>query len=305
MMENGSIPAETVTCPKCDTRYRAPGGVIGGPAATYRCARCGHVFSPLGDPRPGEPRRRPSAGTDAPRRAHETPAEDEDIDPAGADGPAFVRGDPSDEAPEAALPPEPAFMASPSDQPQEDSMAPARTASWLRIGMRFEATALLLFCGLGFYLVARPAETERIIASVPLIDAALGTSTYLDDDITIAGLHGNSERLKDGRPAFIIVGEVTNNSNRVVGAVQIEGRLYGPQGEVARKAVYAGTRVSRRLVRSWTPAAIDMFEKLKPPKRYRLEAGASDDFLIIFQDAPAGLSEFSCRILAVQPVVGG
>jgi hypothetical protein len=185
-------------------------------------------------------------------------------------------------------------------------MSSPRSFSWLRLGVRFQGVIVVAFCILGFYLVSNPERTERLITSIPLLDEAMGTSAYLVDEIGIAGLQGSHERLRDERPAFVIVGQVINNSSRTVGAVQIEGRIYGANGgEIGRQAVYAGTRVSQRLVRSWTPAAIDMFAKLKPPKQYKLAAGASDDFLLIFQDIPADLKEFTCRILTVQPTAGG
>ena len=184
-------------------------------------------------------------------------------------------------------------------------MTAPRSVSWLRVGMRFQAVVLVSFVVLGWYLASHPEEAERIVTSIPLLDAAMGTSAYLVDEIGVAGLQGSREQLRDERPAFVIVGQVVNNSSRTVGAVQVEARIYGAEGEIARQAVFAGTRVSQRLVRSWTPAAIDMFAKLKPPKQYKLTAGASDDFLIIFQDIPAELREFSCRVVTVQPVAGG
>lgn len=300
-MENGSASTHTITCPKCGTRYRAPSGVVGGPTATYRCARCGHVFSGV-DHRPGMPR--PASPPDP----DESPATRElswETGSPDADGPAFIRSRPDAGAEETDLPREPAFTASATEERPEDSMTSARSGSWLRVGVRFQALVVVSFCVLGWYLASHPEEAERLVTSVPLLDAAMGTSAYLVDEIGIAGLHGSHERLRDERPAFVIVGQVINNSSRTVGAVQVEGRIFGAEGEIARAAVYAGTRVSQRLVRSWTPAAIDMFAKLKPPKRYKLAAGASDDFLIIFQDSPADLREFSCRIVTVQPTVGG
>ncbi len=302
-MENDSTStAHTVTCPQCGTRYRAPSGVVGGPTATYRCARCGHVFSPVADHRPGVPR--PAA---PPEPEEQAPAEDLpwETEPPDSDGPAFTRSGARADAEETEMPREPAFTAPAAEEPSEDSMRSPRSFSWLRLGVRFQAVIVVAFCVLGFYLVSHPEKTEQLVTSIPLLDAAMGTSAYLVDEIGIAGLQGSHERLRDERPAFVIVGQVVNNSSRTVGAVQIEGRIYGQTGEIARQAVYAGTRVSQRLVRSWTPAAIDMFAKLKPPKQYKLAAGASDDFLIIFRDIPADLKEFTCRVLTVQPTAGG
>jgi hypothetical protein len=44
-----------------------------------------------------------------------------------------------------------------------------------------------------------------------------------------------------------------------------------------------------------------MFQKIKPPKTYRLKAGAADNFLIIFQEIPDTLTEFACRVVSALP----
>src|SRR5579875_3011339 len=62
-----------VQCPSCQTRYRIDESVLPQDSPTFKCSRCGHVFS--GDPRvkrtPAAPRPRPApaaAGPSAPRQ---------------------------------------------------------------------------------------------------------------------------------------------------------------------------------------------------------------------------------------------
>jgi hypothetical protein len=218
--------------------------------------------------------------------------------------PAFVHGRPETTLPDADLPPEPAFTAPRTPSGREAEMTPSRGISGLRLGLRFEALVLVLFCGIGLYLAANPQRIGSLAAGIPGFDAAVGTADHPVSHIGIADVAGSAEMLRGERPGFIIRGRVINNLDRPVGSIQIEGRIYGPAGEVARKTVYAGTKVSLRLVRSWTPAAIEMFEKIKPPKRYRLAPGDDDDFLIVFQDVPPDLTEFACKVAGAYPVVG-
>lgn len=311
-MTDSSNSETTVACPECGTRYRAPGGILGGPGTTYRCARCGHVFSVT----PPSPRSdRPARASDAVSLSEGDETEPEaaaSVMPGesrpDADAPAFVRGEAAleDEEEEIDLPPEPAFMAAAKPDAAEDSMAAQRSASWFRTGVRFETIVLVGFCALGLYLAAHPQETVRLLAQMPVVGSTVGAPGYLLDGLTLIGLEGAPEQLKGRRSAFIIAGQVLNNSTRSVGAVQIEGQLYDETGTVARrKTVYAGTKVSRRLVKNWTPTAIEMLEKIKPPKRHTLAPGGTDDFLIIFQDVPPAITEFGCGVVAAEPVAGG
>jgi predicted Zn finger-like uncharacterized protein len=335
-MEHGdAAPVDIIRCPQCGTSYRAPGGIVGGPATRYRCIRCGHVFTPPEVELPGDApdaldafARVPEAGVRG-RRSDTGDANDEDAvaltfdrdepdfnlppppvrrRPTRADAgsaPAFVRGTPDTHLPDTALPPEPAFTTpAPPSAAAEKPMTTERAGSWLRFGVRFEAIVLIAFLGVGLYMSARPERTRRLVERIPGLDSTTGTPQRLLTQVGLTNLDGTREVLRGGRPAFIIRGRVVNNSDQPVGAIQIEARIYGPQGEVERKTIYAGTKVSLRLVRGWTPAAIDMLEKIKPPKRYRLGPGAIDDFLIIFRDVPADLSEFGCRVATAYPVVG-
>lgn len=160
---------------------------------------------------------------------------------------------------------------------------------------------LIVFAATGLFL---SANFERALSLVPPIlraGSADGLRRHGLQQLHLTDLRGVRAELRGGRPAFVITGRVINDSSHAVGAVQIEGRLYGETREIARRTVFAGTKASRRLVKSWTPTEIAMFQKIKPPKTYKLKAGASDNFLVIFQEVPQTMTEFACRVVSALP----
>jgi len=297
-------PDTILACPNCGTRYRAPGPILGRPDATYRCARCQHVFS-IGDA--GDTEKPPDLSFDL----DEEPTEEDDSSLAatatGAGAPAFVAAPPEVDEPPPELPPEPAFMKrSPmADQPEDSDMGSGRTLSGLRLGVRFEALVLVVFGAIGLYLAAYPLDALELVGRIPLLGSTLRGSPQPLDRVYVTDLTGTHVLLKGDRPAFVIAGSVVNDSNSPIGAVQVEGYLYDDAEEVARKMVFAGVKASQRLVKDWTPAEIEVFERITPPKRYTLASGDSDKFLIIFQEVPPDVSEFGCRLVAAKPATGG
>jgi hypothetical protein len=207
---------------------------------------------------------------------------------ASMDAPAFVRTSPEAEDVPPEFPPEPAFTASGarSDTAGNSEMTSKRTLSSLRLGVRFEALLLVVFAAIGLYIAAYPRAALELVARLPFLETTIGTAPQLLDQIYLADLRGEHERLKGDRPAFVITGHVINDSNAPVGAIQIEGLLYDDTEEIARKIVFAGVKASRRLVKEWTPTEIEMFEKITPPKSYSLAPGASE-VSIIFRTSPA------------------
>jgi hypothetical protein len=302
-MAENDTPDAILACPNCGTRYRAPGPVFGRPDPTYRCARCQQVFS-LGST---ESIHKPP---DLDFDLDEEPMLDDAPDPrvtASMDAPAFVCTSPEAGELPPELPPEPAFTASSpgSGTAGNSEMASRRTLSSLRLGVRFEVLLLVVFGAVGLYLAAYPLAALELVARLPFLGSTLGTSPKLRDQIYVADLRGEHEQLRGGRPAFVITGRVINDSNAPVGAIQVEGLLYGGTEEIAHKIVFAGVKASRHLVKEWTPVEIEMFEKITPPKSYSLAPGASEKFLIIFQGIPENAREFACRVVAAQPAAGG
>jgi predicted Zn finger-like uncharacterized protein len=283
-----------VTCPKCGTRYRVPVANTPSSDATYRCTRCEHVFSKLESDEA-------EAAEDLDFHIDEDPI-DNDVLADDVAPPAFLRDEGYTTSQEIELPPEPAFAApEPEEEPEETGMSTTRTSPWLRIGVRFEVFMLIVFAATGLFLSAKPDRALSLVPPILRAGSSDGLNRHSVQQLHLTDLRGGRTELRGGRPAFVITGEVINDSSRATGAVQIEGRLYGETGEISRRTVFAGTKASRRLVKSWTPTEIAMFQKIKPPKTYKLKPGASDNFLIIFQEVPETMHEFACRVVAAQP----
>jgi hypothetical protein len=302
----------TVSCPQCGTRYRAPGGVGAGAQATYRCSRCRLVFSARAgrsEPRALLPQADASASLEhVPEIGAELDPLHEPLPPGAgrADPPAFVRPETAFVGTGRDLPPEPAFAVSavPPELTEVDTMPEPRTFSSLRLGIRFQAFVLVAFGALSLYLTTHPTETLGVIKRIPLVGQSFLSDGALVDTLHIVDARGSHERLKGGRPAFVIAGKVVNNADEPLGAIQVEARLYTQAGEAARKVVFAGSQASLRIVRSWTPAEIAIFEKIKPPKTYKLSPGDAADFLVVFQERLEGLSTFTCQVVAALPAGG-
>jgi hypothetical protein len=208
------------------------------------------------------------------------------------------------------LPPEPAFATpepaatppEPEEEPEVMDTTTPHGASWLRAGVRFEVLVLIVFGAVGLFLSNDPDQALRLLPPVLRADSTESVGHHGLQQLHLAELRGVREELRGGRPAFVISGQVINDSSHAIGAVQVEAVLLGEESrEISSRTVYAGTKVSRQLVRSWTPTEIAMFQKIKPPKTYRLKPGAADNFLIIFQEIPDTLTEFGCRVVSALP----
>jgi len=283
-----------VTCPKCGTRYRVPVTNTPPSEATYRCTRCEHIFSKLESDEA-------EAAEDLDFSMDEEPLEN-DLHEDESAPPAFLRDERDAPSPDMELPREPAFAEpEPEDEPEETGMPTTRTSPWLRIGVRFEVFMLIVFAGTGLFLSANPDRALSLVPPLLRAESDNGLRRHGRRQLHLTDLRGGRAELRGGRPAFVITGQVINDSSHAVGAVQIEGRLYGETREISRRTVFAGTKASRRLVKSWTPTEIAMFQKIKPPKTYKLKPGASDNFLIIFQEVPQTMTEFACRVVSALP----
>jgi len=303
-----------LTCPNCGTRYHAPAAPGGSRAATYRCATCENVFSVETTSGENETDERPVQSAfdfdalDACDEIEDEPVEARNVDEpsTGKDVPAFTWNAEGPRADQADLPPEPAFMvaSNASGEPDLSTMRTSGGRSWLRIGARFEAAVLVAFGAIALYLISAPDIALKLVEILPYASAGIGSGERQLHKISVVETHGFRDLSRENRPRFIIAGKVVNSSPAAVGALQVEGRIYSRGKEVARKVVFAGAKASRRLVRRLSAAEISMLEKIKPPETYRLRPGASERFLIIFQDVPPTLDEFGCRVVSVRPVSG-
>jgi len=261
-----------VHCPRCRTRYRLPARGRGG-EATYRCARCRHVFSAV----PEEPRH-----AEPPPEPEELEDEDDD---------RFRMGDDEDEAPEPPPAPEPRAPAlPPGDRP------PARFALRALLGVSIG------YALLSIYLYTHPASVDALLGTVPLVGDKLAETRMEPASIQLADVHGTFERVQDDQLVFVVAGTAINNAPVAARAIQIQGRIMG--AEEQRQVVFCGA--APRDVHELSTREIGLLQALEPPKEWALGPGEQSPFSIVFVGPPKDLREFSAEVVAVRvPSRGG
>ena len=252
----------TVECPRCGTLYRQPPHAQRGAEATYRCARCRHVF----DAGASEPAM--LSGDDEER---EFAFDDEPEDDDAAPGPLAV----ADDAPE---------------EEGRPMKSPARFA------VRTMLVVTLGFGVLSVYLYTNPEGVRTLFGGVPLIGARLTEARLHPTAVQLNDVKGGYERVQGDRLVFVISGTAVNNSTVPARSIQIEGRIAGAQEQ--RQVVFCGA--APRDVKELSLREIALLQTLEPPKDWSLAPGEQAAFLVVFASPPTDLHEFGAEVVAVQ-----
>jgi predicted Zn finger-like uncharacterized protein len=255
----------TVECPRCGTVYRRPARAERGADASYRCARCRHVFDASRD----EP---------AMLSEPEEPGDDEE---------QFAFEEERDDEPAT---PEPPAARAPRDP------SPRRTMTAARFAVRSMLLVTLGYAVLSVYLYTHPAATRDLLRAVPLIGDRLAETRLRPTAVQLTNLRGEYERVQGDRLVFVISGTAVNNSPVPVRGVQIEGRIAGAQEQ--RQVVFCGA--APRDVHDLSLREIALLQTLEPPKEWSLPAGERSNFLVVFPAPPPELREFGAEVVAVQ-----
>jgi predicted Zn finger-like uncharacterized protein len=256
----------TVECPRCGTLYRRPTRSALGADATYRCARCRHVFRASDD----EP---PMLGGDLPDDEPSFAFDDEEDD----DAPPGPVAEPPEEAPE---PP----------RPRARMTAPARFA------VRSMLLVTLLYAVASVYLYTHPDVLRQALHGVPLIGSRLSETRLQPATIQLTNVRGVYERVQGDRLVFVISGTAVNDSPMPVRGIQVEGRIVGARE--LRQVVFCGA--APREVRDLSLREIALLQTLEPPKDWTLAPGEQASFLVAFPGPPTDLREFAAEVVAVQ-----
>jgi len=260
----------TIECPRCGTLYRRPRA---GRGASYRCARCRHVFAARGD--------EPAMVADAAEVRDE---------------PRFTLGDdepdqPADED-DAAEP-----MRNGRDVRAEEPPAAGGTMSGTaRFAVRSLAVVTLGYAVLSIYLYTHVDATRDWLRRIPLIGSQLSESRLQTATVQLTGVEGRYERVQGDRLVFIISGTAVNASPLPVRGIQVEGRILGAQEQ--RQIVYCGA--APHDVQDLSLREIALLQTLEPPKEWTLAPGDQTGFLVVFPQPPADLREFGAEVVAVQ-----
>ena len=251
----------TVECPRCGTLYRQPARSGLGADATYRCARCRHVFRASGD---------------EPAMVFGDSAEDE---------PSFAFDDESDDATDDTAP-----------EPPEPVPDRARMTSPARFAIRSLVLVTLGYAGLSVYLHTHPDVLRRALRGVPLIGTRLAETRLQPATIQLTNVRGEYDRVQGDRLVFVISGTAVNDSPVPVRSVQVEGRVVGARE--LRQVVFCGA--APREVHDLSLREIALLQTLEPPKDWTLGPGEQTSFLVVFPGPPTDLREFAAEVVAVQ-----
>ena len=324
-----------VECPRCRARYRVEQDLLERDQ-TFKCSRCAHIFAyEASDAQPAEPEAsvpppeppRPEARRTPTRReadslsfsfspGHEGTQETEEPDPATSqrasvaaaaahdrdfsfedDESAREDGDDHDTVVDDD---EPRFVRGEDELRAEDR----REGGGGRPYLIFLAALVIGYGILTLDLLNHPARAERLLAAVPIVGDVLAEDHLLQTRVQMQDVEGVYQQIKDDRLVFIVSGRAVNTAPASLKGVQIESALYDGSGKpLETKSIYCGNAMSLKIVKDLSMKEISLLQRLEPPKRFEIRSGESAGFSVVFLNPPAGLREFTARVVAAQPAV--
>lgn len=259
----------TVKCPRCGTLYRRPASPGVEADATFRCARCRHVFA---------------IEAEEPLLAADEPEADLD-----ADDERFVFDDtPDDEPPAAPAPPSRPRPA------RAEHATPAVSAS--RLAVRLLLLVTLFYGVLSVYLYTHPARARQVLRQVPLVGTWLAEPGLDPAAVELAKVSGEYRRVRGDHLVFVVAGTAVNNSPVPVRGIQVAATLGG--ADARRQVVFCGA--APREVENLSLREIELLQTIEPPREWALAPGEETTFLVVFADPPADLREFAAEVVAVR-----
>lgn len=262
----------TVRCPRCGTLYRRPARSGVGADATFRCARCRHVFETTPD--------EPSLIGDEP----ELVGDEEDDD-------AFAFDEEEDDA---EPPPAPRPAARPRTAPREPlERGPVTPA---RFAVRALVLVTLAYAILSVWLHTHPGGARQVLRRVPLIGSQLAETGLDPATVQLANVRGEYQRVHGDQLVFVVSGTAVNDSPLPVRAIQIQARIVG--AEERRQVVFCGA--APRDVQNLSLREIALLQTIEPPKDWSLAPGEETTFLVVFPTPPQDLRQFGAEVVAVR-----
>jgi predicted Zn finger-like uncharacterized protein len=319
-----------VQCPYCATRYQVDEKRFNAPNPMLKCSRCRHVFPAPGSKKPNtstKPKKTAPAEDESLTLPFENASwKDDDGEPAAEDGDpqeGFVLGTESKVEAEEDVDPaieEPTAPEMLVEEDQEDEEEPPdltfgddeeseperrRPVDTERNAVRAVLVFLLLMiAGYGILtraLFASPVLADRLLGPLPVI-GTLASDRFLARDVTLVGVQGSFQKIKEGKEVFVITGEVVSAAPITLGTIEIRGQLLDSGGKVlAEKTIYCGNVVSAKLLNDLSPRQVSVLQKMAPPKQFSVKPGASAGFVVVFMDPPKGAAELTAQVVGAQP----
>lgn len=267
----------TVRCPRCGTTYRRPARSRAD--ATFRCARCRHVFDVTGK----EPTL--AAGDEDDFEPDDDFVDEPVTVERTRDEPAFTQGDDEEDEP-----------AAPAEKPEPAPEPTLQGASPTRFAVRAVLVITLAYAVLSVYLYTHPESVQHAFGGVPFLGPGLMETRINPGNIQLTDVHGAYQRVKGDRLVFLIAATAVNNARIPVRGIQVQGRIAG--AKETRQAVFCGA--ARREVQDLSLREIALLQALEPPKDWTLAPGEQASCVVVFTEPAEDLREFSAEVVAVQ-----
>lgn len=179
--------------------------------------------------------------------------------------------------------------------PEEESTNPTR------FYLTFLAALVIAYAIVSLDLLNHPARAERLLAAVPLVGDTISQDQLLQIKVHLEDVEGVYQQIKDDRSVFIVSGRAVNTSNEALKGVQIESALYDQAGKpIETKNIYCGNAMSLKIVKDLSSKEISLLQRLEPPRRFEIRPGESAGFSVVFLAPPAGVKEFTARVVSAQ-----
>jgi predicted Zn finger-like uncharacterized protein len=309
-----------VTCDRCSTKYNLDESLLKEEGSKVRCSRCRHVFvayppsepsepdldeeSPLGDEEFEE-----TVTLDTPSFGEAKEKEEGDVfsgfleETLEDDEPQMVEAEPDlAQTAESEWPGLETSLGQPAAG--HEGHAPRRSVG-RRVLLVLLVVLLVIAGGIGALLIWAPqylpAPLSGLRAQAPKQPVDLGVRQLSFKGVTGAFVDGSN-----GRQLFVIRGLVSNDYAAPRRFILVRGTILNDKGEMVRKQeAYAGNTFTDQELRTVSPTDLSMAMKNRSGKdnaNVNIPPNGTEPFMIVFQDLPENLSEFTVEAVSSDPV---
>jgi predicted Zn finger-like uncharacterized protein len=310
-----------VTCDRCSTKYNLDESLLKEEGSKVRCSRCRHVFVAYPPSEPskpdlseetllGEEEFEETVTLDTPSFAEAKEGEEGDVFSGFLDE-TLEEGEPQmpEAAPDLAQTAEPEWPAQEAGlgEPStgsEEQHAPRRSAG-RRVLLVLLVALLVIAGGIGALLIWAPqylpAPLSGLRAQAPKQPLDPGVRQLSFKGVTGAFVNG-----ANGRQLFVIRGVVSNDYAAPRSFILVRGTILNDKGEMVRKQeAYAGNTFTDEELRTVSPTDLSMAMKNRSGKdnaNVNIPPSGTEPFMIVFEDLPENLSEFTVEAVSSDPV---
>ena len=182
----------------------------------------------------------------------------------------------------------------------DDEAAPVYNRGVTRSSRFFLVLFLLVALGYGsltLFIRSAPAAAADMLSRLPLIGERFVLPITPARLVALRDVHTQYLRTRGGYNALVITGIAENVSESPLHAIQIAAALRDSAARsLGGQAVYCGNNLSLKTVSQMTPHEIEFFEKLDPPKTFRLDPAATSPFAIVFVNPPTNVKQFDISV---------